>query len=89
MVVDTVLGAVSQVEYRPVSQKRSTQGYWSKTSCVHYKNVTAIRNTTNKPARIVVADVLPKSNITTLKVRALPHTCLHPVLALMLVWAHR
>lgn len=63
-----------KVTYRPISNVHSERGYFSKTEGVVYKYVTIVKNTKSRPISMVVADMLPVSDDTTIKVKLIQPT---------------
>lgn len=63
-----------KVTYRPVSNVHRERGYFTKTEDTVYKFVTTVKNTKSKPISMVVADMLPVSDDTTIKVKLIQPT---------------
>lgn len=63
-----------KVEYRPVGAVHEEKGFFSKTDEQRFKFVTTIKNAKSMPIRMVVADMLPRSDDATIKVKLVSPT---------------
>lgn len=63
-----------KVEYRTLSNVHRERGYFSKTEDTVYKYMCTVKNAKSMPIRMVVADMLPVSDDTSIKVKLVQPT---------------